>query len=179
MKLNIIVAYGTNFVIGNNGKLPGWKLPADMENFKIFTTLKRAIIMGRKTYESFRRKSGELKPLPDRDNFIVSRNENYKPEGDNDRVFVCHSLGEAISEAFAMGYDEVCIIGGGEIYKQALSLSYKMEILATEIDADFDGDTFFPAPDYSLWNKEVLQEVSADERNSHDFKIVHYTKLVA
>jgi dihydrofolate reductase len=176
MKLILLVAYGQNMVIGNKGGLPGWKLPADMENFKRITIEKRGMIMGRKTYESFRRPSGELKPLPNRDSFIVTRNESYKPEGQNERVFVCNSLTNAIGDAFALGYNEICVIGGGEIYREAFGTNFEIEILATEIDGEFEGDTFFPIIDYFLWNKEVLMDVKKDEKNSHNFKIVRYTK---
>ncbi len=183
--MTIAVAYGNNFVIGKDGKLPAWKLPTDMFHFKELTmdhNKGSVVIMGRKTYESFPVK---YRPLPDRFNYILSRQEpRYQPVPQHFYTFVCHSFGGVYDlydfDGITIG-KKIFVIGGAEIYREALSLKesdslYVNEIIATEVEGDFDGDTFFPAPDYSLWNKELLQEVSADERNSHNFKIVRYTR---
>lgn len=180
MKLVPIVAYGTNRIIGKDGHLPDWALSKDMQFFKKIRG-NFPLFMGRKTYESFRRPNGILKPLPGADHFILTRNDQYKPEGDNGRVFITDSLAHAIGDAFALGYDKMLVIGGSDIYREAFSQTNfpVEEFYATEIEDEFEGDTFFPALDYSKWKREVLEEVFADESNSHNFKIVHYTKLAA
>lgn len=188
-KITIVVAYGKKFVIGKDGKLPNWKLPADMAHFKELTMDKEAekykgsiVVMGRKTYESFPLK---YRPLPDRHNYIFSRQEpRYQPLPENFYTHVVKSFTDVywLSDFDGITSDlKIFVIGGAEIYKTSLSLQkddvlFVNEIIATEIDGDFKGDTFFPAPDYNLWTKEILKEVSKDEKNSHSFQIVRYTR---
>ncbi len=185
--MTIVVAYGTNFVIGNNGKLPAWKLPADMAHFKELTmddNKGSVVIMGRKTYESFPIK---FRPLPDRFNYILSRQQPpYEPTPQHFHTFVCKSFDDVYELYDFDGITntkKIFVIGGAEIYKLALDLEkgnssdlFVNEIIATEIYGDFEGDTFFPAPDYSQWKREVLKEVRKDEKNSHSFKIVRYSR---
>lgn len=181
--MTIVVAYGNNFVMGNKGGLPGWKLPKDMFHFKNLTMDNgnaSILIMGRKTFESF---PEQYRPLPDRYNFILSRRgHQYIPQPRNPLTFVHTSFIEShsmyrLEKEFRK--KKVFVIGGAEIYKEALILRgpwFVNEIIATEVDGGFEGDTFFPAPNYSLWQKEVLREVEKDEKNSHNFKIVRYIR---
>lgn len=183
--MTIVVAYGKYFVIGNNGKLPAWKLPTDMAEFKELTldNGKSSIVaMGRKTYESFPMK---FRPLPDRHNYIFSQQEPlYIPMPPHFHTQVCKSFEDVYWKRDFDGITsdlKIFVIGGAEIYKLALSLKkedilYVNEIIATEVDGEFEGDTFFPAPDYSEWKREVIKEVMRDEKNSHNFKIVRYTR---
>jgi dihydrofolate reductase len=141
--LSLIVAIAKNRVIGVKNTLP-WHLPEDLKRFRALTT-GHHIIMGRKTYDSL----GRL--LPGRTTVIVTRNQDYKVEG----AIVVNSLEAAIA---ACGDDnEVFLIGGAELYKDGLKLANKLYL--TEIDADYEGDAFFPQFDEADWK--------AGERESH------------
>ena len=133
--LSIIVAKSKNDVIGNNGRLP-WHLSEDLKRFKSIT-MGKPIIMGRVTYESIG------KPLPGRENIILTRRSNYPEKG----ITIIHSSDEALKSA--RDSDEVIIIGGGEIYKEFLSRVNRLYI--THVDLHIDGDAFFPKVDYSDW----------------------------
>ena len=150
-----MVAYGKNREIGASGDLPwGRSLPADLANFKRLTT-GGSVIMGRKTFESIGR------PLPNRTNIIVTRDKNYKAEG----CIISGSLEEAIDLAKKTVEEEVFVIGGGEIYKQAITLAEKLYL--TLVDSTFNADTFFP--DYSDFKKVILEEKHKDENYSFTF----------
>ncbi|MFZ4500001.1 MAG: dihydrofolate reductase [Minisyncoccia bacterium] len=183
--MTIVVGYGENFVIGNKGTLPNWKLPGDMAHFKELTMDDgngSIVVMGRKTYESFPIK---YRPLPGRHNWIFSRQvPRYEPVPDHFFTNICTSFDEVY---WLHDFDgvtsnkKIFIIGGAELYAQALTLPrngllFVDKIIATEIEGIFEGDTFFPAPDYSQWERKVLKEVPKDERNSHNFNIVQYIR---
>ena len=141
--LSLIVAIAKNRVIGVNNTLP-WHLPEDLKRFRALTT-GHHIIMGRKTYDSL----GRL--LPGRTTVIVTRNPDYKMEG----AIVVNSLEAAIA---ACGDDsEAFLIGGAELYKDGLKLANKLYI--TEIDAEYEGDAFFPEFEINEWK--------AGERETH------------
>lgn len=126
--LVIVVAVGRNGAIGKQGKVP-WRIPEDMRHFKR-STLGHAVIMGRKTWDSIG------KPLVDRRNIVVSRNRDLKLDG----AEVVSSLDDAIALA-RTNDDAPRVIGGGEIYRQALP--YTQQILLTEVDRDVEADAFF------------------------------------
>lgn len=136
-KIAIIAAIANDGVIGANNTLP-WRLPEDLKRFRALT-MGHHIIMGRKTYESL----GRL--LPGRTTVIVSRQAGYRVEG----AKVAGSLQEAI--ALCDGDEEVFVIGGAEIYREALSLADRLYL--TEIDAAFDGDAWFPEFDRAAWRE--------------------------
>src|SRR5512145_126071 len=125
--LSLIAAVAKNRVIGNNNQLL-WHLPEDMRHFRE-TTRGKPVIMGRKTWESL---PDSFRPLPGRLNIVVSRNRAYRPEG----AELAASLDEAVVKAGAA--NEIFVIGGGELYRQAMPIAGKLYI--TEIDADFVGD---------------------------------------
>lgn len=141
--ISIIVAVaGEKRVIGKKGALP-WYIPEELKRFKTIT-MGHPIIMGRKTHESIG------KALPGRTSIVITRDENYKAEG----CLVAHDLEEGLRLAsFAQGHDEVFVIGGGELYKQALPLADKLYL--TYIDKEIEGDVFFP--DYSEFKKVVSE----------------------
>lgn len=140
MIISIIVAMGRNRAIGFENKLPWGKLKADLARFKTLT-LNRSIIMGRKTHESIGR------VLYGRRNIILTRDKGYRSKG----CFVFHSLEAAINDVFhVLGEKEVFIIGGGEVFQQALPYAHRLYI--TLIDGEFEGDTFFPEIDLEEWN---------------------------
>jgi dihydrofolate reductase len=157
--LSIIVATDLQRGIGIDNTLP-WHLPEDLAHFKR-TTSGRAIIMGRKTFESIGR------PLPNRRNIVISRN----PEWTHNGVEVAASL----DEAKALVKDEdAFIIGGGQIYEQALNLAGR--IIVTEIQSSFDCDAFFPKIDFDEW-REVKREPQTSASNQLRFDLVEYRKI--
>ena len=141
MRIVAIAAVADNWVIGS-GEDMLWHIPEDFRRFKRVTTGK-PVIMGRKTFESIGR------PLPGRRNIIVTRNTAWQHEG----VDVAHTLDEA--RALVSDQARVFVIGGGELYAQALPQAD--ELILTEVDADFDADTFFPA-----WDRAAFTEVSRE-----------------
>lgn len=139
--ISIIAAVARNGVIGGGNTLL-WHISEDLQRFKRITS-GHPVVMGRKTFESLGR------PLPNRQNVVVTRRRDYAPEG----VTVASSLEEAL--AMFPASEEVFVTGGGEIYAQALPLADKMYI--TTVMKDYDGDTRFPEWDRSRW-KEVFCE---------------------
>lgn len=154
--ISIIVAVAENNVIGKDNKLI-WHLPKDLKHFKE-TTTGHFIIMGRKTFESNGR------PLPNRTNVIITKDKNYKAEG----CKIVHSLDEALD--FAKNESEVFIIGGGEIYKQAMPIADR--IYLTKVHQPFEGDTFFPEINMKEWSELNRQYFEPDERNKYPFSII-------
>lgn len=149
--LSLIVAHSLNRVIGKGNKLP-WHLPEDLKRFKAITT-GRAIIMGRSTWESI-----GSKPLPKRDNIILTRNPDFQAPGG----IVVHSPEEALEKAYALDADPI-VIGGEEIYKLFLPLVTKMYI--TRVNQIVDGDAFFPEPP-GKWDVSAVENF-----DSHAFII--------
>lgn len=132
MKLNLIFAQAANGVIGKDGTMP-WHLPEDLAHFKRLTQ-GWPVIMGRKTWDSL---PPRFRPLPGRVNVVVTRQPDWLAEG----AIVVHSLSAAL--ASCAGHAQAWVIGGAQIYAQALPMADTVEI--TEIEASFDGDTFAPA----------------------------------
>lgn len=167
-ELSLIVARGRNGVIGMAGGIP-WRLPADQAFFKR-VTLGKPIIMGRNTWESFPRR-----PLPGRDNIVLTRDWTYAAEG----ARVYSSFAPAVSAARAIaaraGKDEVFVIGGQAIYERALPIADKLYI--TEVDAAPDGDAFFPDFDPAEWTETHTEPFEADEKNDHAFTIRIFAKV--
>jgi dihydrofolate reductase len=150
MKISIIAAMAKNRVIGINNQLP-WKLPADMRWFRQHT-LGKAIVMGRKTFESF---GG--KPLPDRHNIVMTRDKNYCAKG----ATVVHSIDEAM--AVAGNVDELMIIGGASFYEQMLPSADR--IYLTLVDMEPQGDAWFPAYDETDWQEVERHDHQPDDKN--------------
>ena len=163
MKISLIAAIGKNNELGRDNTLL-WDMPADMKHFRN-TTRGHSVIMGRKTFESL--PNG---PLPNRRNIIITRDTEYKSEG----IEVVHSLDEAL-ELFENKDEEVFVIGGAEIYKQAIEKGDKLYM--THIDAeDKEADTFFPIIDKTLWQETKREDFSADEKNIFNYSFVEYEK---
>jgi len=147
MKLSIIVAIAKNGVIGgNNGLL--WHIPEDLKHFKKITS-GHSIIMGRKTFESIG------KPLPHRRNIVVTRNPSFNADG----IEIANSLDKALD--LVRDESEVFIIGGGEIYKQALPIADKLYV--TRVHESYEGDTYFPPISPDEW-----QLISSDKQSPTD-----------
>lgn len=156
--ISIIVALGKNNAIGRKNKLL-WHIPDDLRHFKNITT-GNIIVMGRKTYESIGR------PLPNRTNIIITNDKKFKAEG----CLVKHSLDEVLDEAKAYKDKEVFIIGGGQIYEQALPHAEKLYL--TLVNDEPEADVFFP--DYSDFKNRVSEE--EHEQNGLRFKFIELTK---
>jgi dihydrofolate reductase len=160
MTLSLIVAMTRSGVIGRGGTLP-WKLSADLKRFKSLT-MGHHIIMGRKTWESLGR------PLPGRTSIVVTRQANFRPPAE---VCVAHSLDEALHHAATD--DRPFVIGGGEIYSQALDRA--TDLYVTWVEANVEGDTRFPPVDWKDWREASHERHSADAQNQYDttFSIYH------
>ncbi|MEN1727705.1 MAG: type 3 dihydrofolate reductase [Pseudomonadota bacterium] len=158
--ITLVAAMSRNRVIGRDGDMP-WHLPADLKHFKA-VTLGFPVIMGRRTFESIGR------ALPGRLNVVVSRATPELPDG----VLLAHGLESAI-EACAEA-EQIMVIGGGEIYRQALPLAERLEL--TLIDAEIDGDTHFPEFSLHDWHLRRLQARPADERNSHALRFATFER---
>lgn len=150
MEISIIAAMARNRVIGIENRLP-WKLPADMKWFRLHT-LGKPIVMGRKTFESF---GG--KPLPDRHNIVISRDENYRAQG----ATVVNSIDEALSVAGDV--DEVMIIGGASFYEQMLPRTDRIYLTLVEMEPE--GDAWFPDYDAGQWQELERHPHEADDKN--------------
>lgn len=158
--LSMIVAHADNRVIGKDNDMP-WHLPADLAYFKK-TTLGKPIIMGRKTYESIGR------PLPGRKNIVISRDKNYSAEG----IETVTSVEEAL--ALVSEVEEVMVIGGGAIYQHCLPAAQRLYI--THIEADIDGDTYFPDYDLKEWQLAASEVREADEKNIYKLNFCVYQR---
>jgi dihydrofolate reductase len=155
--LSMIFAMDQNRLIGKNNDLP-WHLPADMAYFKK-TTTGHSVLMGRKTFESFGNK-----PLPDRKNIILTQNKSFTA----DNCEVIHSVEEAVEH---IAYDEFFVIGGSEIYKLFLPQADRLYI--THIQAEFEGDAYFPQFNEEEWEVTSSIQGIVDEKNRypHVFKV--------
>lgn len=160
MNLSILAAKATNNVIGKDNGLI-WHLPADLKHFRELTT-GGTVIMGRKTFESIG------KALPHRDNIIITSQKDFQAPG----CEIVHSLEEAIQ--ISNQEENVFIIGGGEIYWQALDLVSTLYM--TEVHAHFSGDTFFPEINPQIWEETFREDHQADEKNPYDFSFVTYQR---
>lgn len=158
--LILIAAQTKNRVIGKDGKMP-WHLPADLRYFRE-TTSGHTVVMGRKTYESMGR------PLPNRRNIILTRQKDLKIEG-------CEVFNDIEEVKKQFKDEEVFVIGGAEIYE--LSLPFADRVYLTEIDAELDGDTFFPEIDKSKWREISRKTYIKDEKNKYSLDFVIYEKL--
>lgn len=156
--ISIIVAMDKNRGIGNKGDLLTF-LPGDLPRFKRITS-GHTVIMGRKTFDSL--PNG---PLPNRENIVISRNKALQIDGAN----VVHSLDEALK--LCKKNEEVFIIGGGEIYKEALIVASKLYI--THINFEFEADTYFPEIT-NEWVKESKEEIN--DKGDLTFSYVNYTR---
>jgi dihydrofolate reductase len=166
IRKTIVVAAARNGIIGRDGDMP-WRLSTDLKRFKALTSGK-PVIMGRKTYDSIGR------PLPGRANVVISRSTVI----DHPDVRTVTSLEEAISvgEALALEQDEdeICIIGGGHVYGQAMEIADRLCV--THVETDVEGDTSFPAIDPAIWIAGETVEVPAGEKDSYPTRFVVYDR---
>lgn len=158
MNICAIAAVAKNGVIGKDGELP-WHYPNDLKHFRS-TTINHPIIMGRKTFDSF------PNPLPDRTHIVLTKNKEL--EHSNDSVYYVHTVDDALNIAESVEKDTVYIIGGRTIYD--LFFDYLDELILTEINEEYNGDTYFPEFNAEQWNS-----ISLDKYNDN-YNIVLYYK---
>ena len=167
IKTVIIVAVSENGIIGRDGDMP-WKLSTDLKRFKALS-MGKPLVMGRKTFESV-----GSKPLPGRPHVIVSRSQQIEMPG----VETVASLDEALRRAKELaadaGVDEVCVVGGGEIYRQALGLAEVRHV--THAEAAVDGDTSFPAIDPEIFERVEEIHVPAGEKDNYPTRYAIYRR---
>ena len=161
LKLALICAMASNGVIGNDNKLP-WRLPEDLRHFRR-TTMGHSIIMGRKTWESIG------KPLPGRGNIVVTRQRDYQTDGAKIRDSLEAALELAGNIAAMDGAEQAFVIGGAELYRQALPLATLFHL--TRIHAEIPGDTFLTGFNESEWRELSRADYSRDEENHFDYSI--------
>lgn len=159
-KISLIVAVAQNGIIGTGGTMP-WHITEDFAHFKA-VTLGHSVIMGRKTYESIGR------PLPRRRNIVITRNADLRIEG----CEMAPSLEAAIE--MCAGEEEAFVIGGGEIYRQAMPLAHKLYI--THVGVSVEGDTRFPEIAPAEWQEVWREEWSRGKEFEHPFAFVNYER---
>jgi len=161
--VSIIVAADEHGGIGRRGGLP-WHLPEDLKRFKALT-MGKPMVMGRKTWDSIGR------PLPGRRSLVVSRQSGFAPEG----VEVFDSLASALRAA--ADAPETCVIGGADIYRQALP--YAEVVHLTRVHASVEADTFFPPLDAGDWEETAREDRPADERHAHPYSFLTLRRIGA
>ena len=164
MRLSIIAALSSNNVIGRGNALP-WRLSTDLKRFKSLT-MGHHLLMGRRTWDTVGR------PLPGRTTVVITRQEDFAPEG----VIVVHSLEEAIRIAEQAGDDEPFIAGGAQIYEQSMHRANRMYL--TRVHAEIEGDAFFPDfDDVSEWQLVDSEHFAEDEKNEYPFSFLMYDRV--
>jgi len=161
--ITIIAAIGKNNELGKNNDLI-WHLPADLKRFKKVTT-GHTIIMGRNTFESIG------KPLPNRKSIIITRNKEYQQEGCD----VVYSLEEAIQ--LISGEESAFIIGGAQIYKEAIEKEIVDQLDITLVHENFEADVYFPKIDSQKWKQVSREDFSMDEKNTFKYSFLSYSKI--
>jgi dihydrofolate reductase len=152
-KITLIVAAAENNAIGKDNQMP-WHLPNDFKYFKK-STIDHSIVMGRKTFESIG------KPLPERRNIVLTRDQQYNNPG----IDVANSLQDVLT--YCRDEREIFIIGGANIYQQALPLAQR--VLLTRVHATIDGDAFFPELPSTEWELVSQEKHNKDEKHAYDY----------
>jgi dihydrofolate reductase len=160
--ITIVAAMGRNQAIGFEGRLP-WHLPRELRHFKEIT-MGKPIVMGRRTWESIGR------ALPGRQNIVITRDRSFRAAGCD----LAHSLDAAV--ALPAG-DEVMIIGGGQLYREALAHADRM--ILTEVDCAPLADTWFPEWEQGAWHRVSVRQERADEKNPFDYRVIELTRKPA
>ena len=166
MHISLIVAVTENGVIGKDNKLL-WRLPSDMQRF-VKLTMGKPIIMGRKTFQSIG------KPLKGRDNIVITTDHSFHAEG----AFVVHSVEQAITKAKECAQirnvQEIMVIGGEQIYQQALE--FASYVYLSRVHTNLQGDAFFPELDDSIWYETSRQLFPADNKHDYDYSYIVYNR---
>lgn len=166
MIVSFVVAVSANGVIGSENAMP-WRLSTDLQRFKKLT-LGKPVIMGRKTWQSLGR------PLPGRTNIVITRDASYKADGAVVVPTIAAGLEAGIAAVLQAGIDEVCIIGGAQIYAQAMEQATRLHV--THINAEIDGDAFFSPISAQDWQIISEENVPAGEKDNYATRYVVYER---
>ena len=161
-RITIIAAIANNNALGKDNDLI-WLLPADLKRFKQVTS-GHHILMGRNTFESIG------KPLPNRTTVIITRNNNYKAAG----CIVVDSIEKALE--VSKNDDQIFIIGGAQIYKQAMESNWVDQLDITQVHHSFEADVYFPEIDSEIWEEISREDFSADKKNQYKYSFIRYKK---
>ena len=162
VRISLIVAVAKNGVIGRDGGLP-WRLSSDLKTFRRLT-MGKPLIMGRRTFQSLG------KPLDGRDNLVVTRDPRFAAEGAEVFSALEPALDRAATLAIARGAGEIMVIGGAELYSQALVRADR--IYWTEVDAEPEGDTWFPALNRDQWRETHREAIMRGRNDDHDARML-------
>jgi dihydrofolate reductase len=162
--ITIIAAIAKNNALGKDNDLI-WHLPSDLKRFKKVTS-GHHILMGRNTFESIG------KPLPNRTTIIITRNKNYFQDG----CLIAHSIEEAIE--LVENDDAIFIIGGAQIYKEAIEKDLVDQLDITQVHQEFEADVFFPEIDLNIWKETNREDFKSDEKNKFDYSFLSFKKKV-
>jgi len=168
-RIVLVVAVAANGVIGRDGDLP-WRLPSDLKRFKALT-LGKPVLMGRKTWASIG------KPLPGRPNIVVTRDPDFSAPGAQVVSSLEAGLAAARREAERLGVDEICVIGGGEIYRQVFDRADILHV--THVEAEVEGDTRFPEIDPAQFDKVVEEPIPQGGKDSHAMHFTTWRRIAA
>jgi len=168
MEIVLVVAVAENGIIGREGGLP-WRIKSDMQRFRALTWGK-PVVVGRKTYLSFSRK-----PLPGRTNIVVSRDPDFTAPGAIVAPSLPAALAVARGDALRRASDAIMVLGGADIYAQALPLADRLEV--THIHAQCEGDTVFPAIDPAIWREAVRAVFTPAPGDDAGYHAVTYVRL--
>lgn len=163
MTISLVVAAATNNAIGKDGKMP-WHLPNDMKHFKN-VTWGMPIVMGRKTFDSLG------KALPGRKNIVITRQHSWKA----DNTVAVKNIEDALFVAKETDAKEVMVIGGGEIYKALFDKAQR--IYLTRVEAEPEGDTFFPVLEQGQWHLVSQKNHEADEKNAYNYSFQVWERI--
>lgn len=162
----LIAALARNGVIGRDNQLP-WRLPGELKYFKT-VTLGKPVVMGRKTFESLG------KPLPGRTNIVITRDKHFTAA----EIVIADSVESALQQADAIAQRdavaEIMVIGGADIYRQTLALAQRLYL--TEVQADVDGDAYFPSVDFAQWSLLRREAVPAPTPESFAYDLCVYQR---
>ena len=169
VRLSLIAAVATNHVIGAGQAMP-WRLSSDLKRFKRLTTGK-PLVMGRKTFESIGR------PLPDRPNVVISRHPSFSAEGVTVAPTLDAALREAAESAVQLDDKEIIVIGGGQVYRDAIEMADRLYI--THVDTAPSGDTYFPVIDPAIWRETAVESTNVGPRDTAATRFVVYERVAS
>lgn len=166
MQITLIAAVDKNLAIGKGNQLP-WHLPKDLQFFKA-STLGHPVVLGRKTFESF-----GSKPLPKRTHYIIS---SSLKSVDFEQCVICPSVTETLIQLKKQAYEQVFIIGGGNVYEQFLP--FADELILTHVDTEIEeAEVFFPQPVWNQYKSEEIMQIEKDENHAYFCSVKRYTKF--
>ena len=167
----LVAAVARNGVIGDGSSMP-WHVPEDLAHFRQITA-GCPVVMGRKTWESL---PARFRPLPGRHNIVITRQPGWQAPGAHLAASVPEALAQARQQAMTSGAPQVCVIGGGQIYAEALPLADELQL--TLIDRDFEGSTRFPDQPEQAFLEISRQHLRAAPPNDFDLDLVHLRRSV-